>query len=57
MEVFHREEKRKKKVYYSLCFICQTKSKAPFTQKPALENVEKFLKAATDSIVKLNTLS
>ena len=40
MELFQPEEKRERKVDHSLCFICQTKSKPPFTEKPAFEYAE-----------------
>ena len=39
MELFQPEEKCEKKIDYSLCFICQTKSKTPFTEIPAVEYV------------------
>ena len=48
MESLQPAEKRQKKVDFCACFICQTKANAPITEKPAVENVEKFMNAAKE---------
>ena len=48
MESLQPAEKRQKKADFGLCFICQTKANAPITEKPAVENVEKFMNAAKE---------
>ena len=48
MESLQPAEKRQKKADFGICFICQTKTNAPITEKPAVENVEKFMNAAKE---------
>ena len=48
MESLQPAEKRQKNADFGLCFICQTKGNAPITEKPAVENVEKFMNAAKE---------
>ena len=59
MESLQPAKKRQNKVDFGLCFICQTKTNAPITEKPAVENVEKFMNAAKEKThtAKLNTQS
>ena len=48
MEPLQRAEKHQKKADFGLCFSCQTKANAPIIEKPAAENVEKFMNAAKE---------
>ena len=50
MKYFNQKRSIKRELTSITVFVlfCQTKSKAPFTEKPAFENVEKSMKAAID---------
>ena len=48
MESLQPAERHQKKADFGLCFICQTKANAPITEKPAVENVEKFMNASKE---------